>query len=92
MPDTAQLLLFITAGLVLNLTPGPDVMYIVAARDARAGVACLGIAAVPGAWRQRRWACGALATNATAFDCSSGPVRSTWWGADAARCAAPGCY
>ena len=30
MPDTAQLLLFITAGLVLNLTPGPDVMFIVA--------------------------------------------------------------
>ena len=49
MPDTAQLLLFITAGLVLNLTPGPDVMYIVAHAvrgGARAGVAAaLGIAA-----------------------------------------------
>ena len=47
MPDTAQLLLFITAGLVLNLTPGPDVMYIVAHAvrgGARAGVAAaLGI-------------------------------------------------
>jgi threonine/homoserine/homoserine lactone efflux protein len=44
-----QLLLFIAAGLLLNLTPGPDVVYIVtnALRDgARAGVvAALGITA-----------------------------------------------
>ena len=39
--DTSQLLLFVAAGLLLNLTPGPDVLYIVthAARSgARAGV------------------------------------------------------
>jgi threonine/homoserine/homoserine lactone efflux protein len=29
MPDAPQLLLFIAAGLLLNLTPGPDVLYIV---------------------------------------------------------------
>ena len=29
MPDTAQLILFIAAGWLLNLTPGPDVLYIV---------------------------------------------------------------
>jgi len=47
MPDTPQLLLFIGAGLLLNLTPGPDVLYIVsnALRSGkRAGVAAaLGI-------------------------------------------------
>jgi threonine/homoserine/homoserine lactone efflux protein len=47
--DTSQLLLFIAAGLLLNLTPGPDVLYIVtnALRlGARAGVvAALGITA-----------------------------------------------
>ncbi|MCY7369631.1 MAG: LysE family translocator [Polaromonas sp.] len=47
--DTSQLLLFIAAGLLLNLTPGPDVLYIVtnALRSgARAGmVAALGITA-----------------------------------------------
>ena len=30
MPDFHHLLLFIAAGLLLNLTPGPDVMFIVA--------------------------------------------------------------
>ena len=30
MPDLHHLLLFIAAGLVLNLTPGPDVMFIIA--------------------------------------------------------------
>ena len=30
MPEAHQLLLFIAAGLLLNLTPGPDVAYIVA--------------------------------------------------------------
>jgi threonine/homoserine/homoserine lactone efflux protein len=47
--DTSQLLLFTVAGLLLNLTPGPDVLYIVtnALRSgARAGVvAALGITA-----------------------------------------------
>ena len=47
--DASQLLLFIAAGLLLNLTPGPDVLYIVtnALRSgARAGVvAALGITA-----------------------------------------------
>ena len=49
MPDTPQLLTFIAAGLLLNLTPGPDVFFIVTnalRRGARAGlVAALGIAA-----------------------------------------------
>ena len=49
MPDAHHLLLFMVAGLVLNLTPGPDVMFIIASAvraGARAGmVAALGIAA-----------------------------------------------
>ncbi|MFD1712546.1 LysE family translocator [Ottowia sp. GY511] len=49
MPDFHHLLLFIAAGVVLNLTPGPDVMFIVAnavRAGARAGVAAAsGIAA-----------------------------------------------
>jgi threonine/homoserine/homoserine lactone efflux protein len=49
MPDAQHLLLFVAAGLLLNLTPGPDVLYIVtnALRcGARAGVvAGLGITA-----------------------------------------------
>ena len=49
MPDAQHLLLFIAAGLLLNLTPGPDVLYIVgnALRDGtRAGVvAALGVTA-----------------------------------------------
>ena len=49
MPDLQHLVLFISAGLLLNLTPGPDVMFIVAnavRAGARAGVAAaLGIAA-----------------------------------------------
>lgn len=47
MPDTAHLLLFIGAGWLLNLTPGPDVLYIVTQGlkgGVRAGlVAALGI-------------------------------------------------
>lgn len=47
MPDLPQLLLFIAAGWLLNLTPGPDVLYIVShglRHGARAGmVAALGI-------------------------------------------------
>lgn len=49
MPDAQHLLLFLAAGLLLNLTPGPDVMLIVANAvrgGARAGVAAaLGITA-----------------------------------------------
>jgi threonine/homoserine/homoserine lactone efflux protein len=47
MPDTHQLALFIVAGWLLNLTPGPDVLYIVSnalKSGVRAGmVAALGI-------------------------------------------------
>ncbi len=47
MPDTQHLLLFVAAGLLLNLTPGPDVLYIVSnalRHGARTGVvAALGI-------------------------------------------------
>ncbi len=49
MPDTPQLLLFIAAGWLLNLTPGPDVLFIVSSalrNGVRAGlVAALGITA-----------------------------------------------
>jgi threonine/homoserine/homoserine lactone efflux protein len=49
MPDAQHLVLFIAAGLLLNLTPGPDVLYIVSnalRAGARAGVvAGLGITA-----------------------------------------------
>jgi threonine/homoserine/homoserine lactone efflux protein len=49
MPDFQHLLLFIAAGWLLNLTPGPDVLYIVTnslRNGARAGViAALGICA-----------------------------------------------
>ncbi len=47
MPDSTQLLMFIAAGWLLNLTPGPDVLYIVSnalKSGVRAGiVAALGI-------------------------------------------------
>jgi threonine/homoserine/homoserine lactone efflux protein len=49
MPDAQHLLLFVATGLLLNLTPGPDVLYIVSnslRAGARAGVvAGLGITA-----------------------------------------------
>jgi len=49
MPDAQHLLLFMAAGLLLNLTPGPDVLYIVSnalRSGVRAGVvAGLGITA-----------------------------------------------
>ncbi|PKO60367.1 MAG: lysine transporter LysE [Betaproteobacteria bacterium HGW-Betaproteobacteria-18] len=41
MPDTHQLLMFIAAGWLLNLTPGPDVLYVVTHSlrgGARAGI------------------------------------------------------
>ena len=47
MPDTAHLLVFIAAGWLLNLTPGPDVLFITTSamrHGLRAGiVAALGI-------------------------------------------------
>ena len=47
MPDAQHLLLFVAAGILLNLTPGPDVLYIVSnalRQGAKAGVvAALGI-------------------------------------------------
>jgi RhtB (resistance to homoserine/threonine) family protein len=49
MPDAQHLVLFVVAGLLLNLTPGPDVLYIVSnalRAGAKAGVvAGLGITA-----------------------------------------------
>jgi threonine/homoserine/homoserine lactone efflux protein len=30
LPDFATLLLFMTAGLALNVTPGPDMLYVIA--------------------------------------------------------------
>jgi threonine/homoserine/homoserine lactone efflux protein len=49
MPDTAHLLVFIVSGWLLNLTPGPDVLYILShamLTGLRAGVvAALGIVA-----------------------------------------------
>lgn len=47
MPDASHLVLFVLAGVLLNLTPGPDVLYIVnnaLRKGAKAGVvAALGI-------------------------------------------------
>ena len=47
MPDTASLIVFMTATLALNLTPGPDMLYIIArsvGQGLRAGVvSALGI-------------------------------------------------
>lgn len=73
MPDTPQLLMFIAAGWLLNLTPGPDVLFIVSnalKSGVRAGlVAALGI--VSGCFVHVAAAAlgvGALlATSATAF-------------------------
>ena len=73
MPDTTQLLVFIAAGWLLNLTPGPDVLYIVShalRSGVRAGiVAALGV--VSGCFVHVLAAAlgvGALlATSATAF-------------------------
>jgi threonine/homoserine/homoserine lactone efflux protein len=73
MPDLPQLLLFMAAGWLLNLTPGPDVLYIVShglRHGARAGmVAALGI--VSGCFVHVFAAAAGLsallATSATAF-------------------------
>ena len=49
MPDTGTLLLFLAATITLNVTPGPDMLYVIArsvAQGRRAGVvSALGIAA-----------------------------------------------
>ncbi len=45
MPDIHQLVLFIAAGLLLNLTPGPDVLYIVS-HALRSGLKAGAVAAV----------------------------------------------
>ena len=73
MPDTPHLLLFIAAGWLLNLTPGPDVLYIVSnalKSGVRAGmVAALGI--VSGCfvhvWVAALGVGALLAASATAF-------------------------
>lgn len=88
MPDTTQLLMFIAAGWLLNLTPGPDVLYIVSSAlrsGARAGiVAALGI--VSGCFVHVFAAAlgvGALlATSATAFSVLkwAGAAYLTWMG------------
>lgn len=73
MPDAQHLLLFIAAGWLLNLTPGPDVLYIVtnALRSgARAGiVAGLGITAgcFVHVFAAALGVSALLATSATAF-------------------------
>jgi threonine/homoserine/homoserine lactone efflux protein len=88
MPDTTQLLMFIAAGWLLNLTPGPDVLYIVSSAlkgGVRAGqVAALGI--VSGCFVHVLAAAlgvGALlATSATAFTVLKwvGAVYLVWMG------------
>src|SRR5688500_20332903 len=49
MPDTQQLLLFMAAALALNITPGPDMLYVIARSSSEgrsAGIAsALGIGA-----------------------------------------------
>lgn len=73
MPDAQHLFLFIAAGLLLNLTPGPDVLYIVAnalRKGARAGVvAALGINAgcFVHIFAAAAGVSALLATSATAF-------------------------
>lgn len=73
MPDTAHLLVFIAAGWLLNLTPGPDVLYIVsnALRSGfKAGmVAALGIVAgcFVHVFAAAAGVSALLATSATAF-------------------------
>jgi len=88
MPETTQLLMFIAAGWLLNLTPGPDVLYIVSSAlrsGVRAGmVAALGI--VSGCFVHVFAAAlgvGALlATSATAFNVLkwAGAVYLMWMG------------
>ncbi|QHE88254.1 LysE family translocator [Hydrogenophaga sp. BPS33] len=98
MPDLPQLLLFIVAGWLLNLTPGPDVLYIVnhsLRNGVRAGmVAALGIFA--GCFVHVAIATvglGALlATSATAFTMVKviGAAYLLWMGVRLLRAATPG--
>ncbi|MBL0945670.1 MAG: LysE family translocator [Hydrogenophaga sp.] len=73
MPELPQLLLFIAAGWLLNLTPGPDVLYIVShglRSGARAGTAAaLGIVAgcFVHVFAAAAGLSALLATSATAF-------------------------
>jgi threonine/homoserine/homoserine lactone efflux protein len=73
MPDAQHLLLFVAAGLLLNLTPGPDVLYIVTnalRAGAKAGVvAGLGITAgcFVHVFAAALGVSALLATSATAF-------------------------
>jgi threonine/homoserine/homoserine lactone efflux protein len=73
VPDLPQLLLFIAAGWLLNLTPGPDVLYIVSQglrSGVRAGlVAALGIVAgcFVHVFAAAAGLSALLATSATAF-------------------------
>ena len=73
MPDVQHLMLFIAAGLLLNLTPGPDVLYIVTnslRSGAKAGVvAGLGITAgcFVHVFAAALGVSALLATSATAF-------------------------
>lgn len=93
MPDTTELLMFMAAGWLLNLTPGPDVLYIVSSAlksGVRAGlVAALGI--VSGCFVHVLAAAlgvGALlATSATAFTVLKwvGAVYLVWMGAKLLR-------
>ena len=73
MPDAQHLVLFVAAGLLLNLTPGPDVLYIVSnalRSGTRAGVvAGLGITAgcFVHVFAAALGVSALLATSATAF-------------------------
>ncbi len=98
MPDLTQLLLFMAAGWLLNLTPGPDVLYIVSNSlrgGARAGmVAALGVFA--GCFVHVAIATiglGALlATSATAFTVIKfiGAAYLLWMGVRLWRASTPG--
>lgn len=88
MPDIQQLLIFMAAGVLLNLTPGPDVLFIVS-HSLRAGVrpglvAALGITA--GCFFHLGGAAlglgGLLATSSLAFNLIkwAGAAYLTWIG------------
>ena len=86
MPDGQHLLLFIAAGWLLNLTPGPDVLYIVTnslRSGARAGmVAGLGITAgcFVHIFAAALGVSALLATSATAFAVLKWEALPTWSG------------
>ena len=77
MPDLQTLILFIAAGLLLNLTPGPDMALVVArsAQGLRPGIAAaLGISAgcLVHTVAAALGLSALLATSATAFDVVKG--------------------